>query len=388
MSKELIGSNRDVVGSPTYFEKLHNAHFDGTLRCSRGDDFARSMESLAGNRFCSRFKPNLERLVRELERDLEQGLRDNDYIRDENAENLRAALKQLERCGVRCYSLERKVDDLAWFVGGDADKILKLQRALNELGLGERLKEDGVYGKKTEKEVDDVIEKISKILANPAKMRLLDQTVDAIASALDFASGPQRQIRKLHDTLEKSRQDLQRIIWKLGAEYYLRPRGYNVAALLLEHSIEKSPGNLHFSQSHWVTRKIMNSKGFKAAYGELEKNIQKNPDVYAVSGKIDMNFGETGDTDLYYGIGKCEIKYTCTGSPSSVRIKFSIEDKYNFDLLRSISWDIQTGIKFHFDDFGNLANDAGLLSQADSVISIFYTYINFEKTIEMKGMYL
>ena len=149
MSRELIGSNREVVGSPAYFEKLHNAHFDGTLRYSRGDDFARSLESLADNRFCSRFKLNLERIVRELERDLEQGLRDNDYIRDENAENLRATLKQLERCGVRCYSLERKVDDLAWFVGGDPDKIRKLQQKLNELGIGERLKEDGVFGRKT-----------------------------------------------------------------------------------------------------------------------------------------------------------------------------------------------------------------------------------------------
>jgi len=149
MSKELIGSNREVVGSPAYFEKLHNAHFSGTLRCSRGDDFARSMESLAGNRYCHLFKPNLERIVQELERDLEQGLRDNDYIRDENADNLRAAIKQLERCGVRCYSLERTVDDLAWFVGGDAGKIRQLQQKLNELGIGERLKEDGVYGKKT-----------------------------------------------------------------------------------------------------------------------------------------------------------------------------------------------------------------------------------------------
>lgn len=80
MSRELIGSNREVVGSPAYFEKLHNAHFSGTLRCSRGDDFARSMESLAGNRYCHLFKPNLERIVRELERDLEQGLRDNPIL--------------------------------------------------------------------------------------------------------------------------------------------------------------------------------------------------------------------------------------------------------------------------------------------------------------------
>ena len=388
MSRELIGSNREVVGSPAYFEKLHNAHFSGTLRCSRGDDFARSMESLAGNRYCHLFKPNLERIVRELEQDLEQGLRDNDYIRDENADHLRTTLKQLERCGVQCYSLERKVNDLAWFVGGDPDKIRRLQSKLNDLGVGQHLKEDGVYGGKTKEAVDDAIEKVSDFLADPNKMRLLDQTVDAIASALDFAGGPQSQIRKMHDALEKSRRELQRIIWKLGAEYYLRPRGYDVAALLLEHSIESSPSNLHFSQSHGVTQKILNSKGFKTAFGELEKNIRENPAVYAVPGKIDMDFGKTGDTDLYYGIGKCEIKYTCSRGPSSVRIRFSIEDKYNFDYLRSISGDVERGIKFHFDDFGNLANDAGLLSQADSVISIFYTYINFEKTIEMEGVYL
>ena len=71
-----------------------------------------------------------------------------------------------------------------------------------------------------------------------------------------------------------------------------------------------------------------------------------------------------------------------------MRIRFSIEDKYNFDHIRSISWDIESGVKFHLGDFGNLANDAGLLSQADSVISIFHTYIDFEKTVEMEGMYL
>lgn len=150
MSRELVGSNREIVGSAAYFEKLHNTHFSGTLRCSRSEDFARSMESLAENRFCHLFKPNLEQLVRELERDLEQGLRDNDYSRDENADGLRTALKQLERCGIQCYSLESTVDDLAWFVGGDEDKIRRLQCKLNELKIGGHLTEDGIYGKKTD----------------------------------------------------------------------------------------------------------------------------------------------------------------------------------------------------------------------------------------------
>lgn len=42
------------------------------------------------------------------------------------------------------------MDDLAWFVGGDEDKIRRLQCKLNELKIGGHLTEDGIYGKKTD----------------------------------------------------------------------------------------------------------------------------------------------------------------------------------------------------------------------------------------------
>lgn len=93
---------------------------------------------------------SLESIAKVIEQDLERGIRDNDYLQDENADRLREALKALDRCSVRCYSLESKVDQLAWFVGGNAEKIRQLQGKLNELSVGERLKEDGVYGKKTD----------------------------------------------------------------------------------------------------------------------------------------------------------------------------------------------------------------------------------------------
>ena len=47
-------------------------------------------------------------------------------------------------------ALESTVDDLAWFVGGDEDKIHRLQCKLNELKIGGHLTEDGIYGKKTD----------------------------------------------------------------------------------------------------------------------------------------------------------------------------------------------------------------------------------------------
>ena len=61
----------------------------------------------------------------------------------------RAALAELRACGVSIGASERKIEHLDWFVGGDAGKIRRLQQKLNELGVGERLTEDGVFGAKT-----------------------------------------------------------------------------------------------------------------------------------------------------------------------------------------------------------------------------------------------
>ena len=82
------------------------------------------------------------------------------------------------------------------------------------------------------------------------------------------------------------------------------------------------------------------------------------------------------------------MKYTCTKFSSSVQVKFSIDDIYNFDRIRTISGDVEKIVQFHFGDFGNLANDAGLISQADRVISVYHCSIRFEKTVEMKGVFL
>ena len=88
------------------------------------------------------------------------------------------------------------------------------------------------------------------------------------------------------------------------------------------------------------------------------------------------------ERDLDYGIGKCEMKCTCTKSPSSIRIKFTIDDKYNFDHIRTIRGDVERFIAVEFE-LGNLANDAGLISQADGVISTYYSYIRFKKIITL-----
>ncbi len=123
------------------------------------------------------------------------------------------------------------------------------------------------------------------------------------------------------------------------------------------------------------------------AYRELEKNIQSDPARYAVADSIGMDFQATGDTDLYLGIGKCLIKYTCTRTSSSIHVNFSVDDDYDFDHIRSISGDVEHLVKVNFS-IGNLANDFGLLSQADFVISPYKSHISFQKAIAMEGIYL
>ena len=87
-------------------------------------------------------------------------IRDSKYITDDTARNLRAAVSELEHCGISTGIFDSMIERLAWFVGGDAAKIRQLQQKLNELNLGGRLLEDGVYGEETEKAVADFMQQL------------------------------------------------------------------------------------------------------------------------------------------------------------------------------------------------------------------------------------
>jgi len=328
-------------------------------------------------------KDALNSVVDQLGRDLDNAIRENDYITDETAAKLKLVVAELDRCGVSTGWLNSKIEKLAWFEGGDPAKIKELQRALNNLGVGQHLEEDGVYGQKTELAVDKVIREISDFLTDAKKVAALSSTVDALVAVSGQLRGCRIQTQAIYTALEKNRNLLQRMAWKqLAVDRFLPQRGCTVAAMLLKHSLEEMPGNLHFTQSHEVTKKIIQSKGFTNAFIELKEKIQRNPNVYAVNGSIEMDFQKSGDTDLYYGIGKCTIGYNCIRRASSVTVKFFINDRYDFDKFRIIQGDARTIIALN-RGIGSIANDAGLISQADGVISPYHIFITFEKTIHL-----
>ena len=109
--------------------------------------------SLTVKAYRSRVSSALEALANVIERDLKKGAQSNDYILDENVDRLKHAGEELARCGVsKGKDIVKQSQALGWFVGGNHQKILQLQKDLNKLGIkgkSGRLKEDGVYGKET-----------------------------------------------------------------------------------------------------------------------------------------------------------------------------------------------------------------------------------------------
>ena len=361
------GNCGHAIGSHSYRNHIELQVFGYVLPGFGGSDYEKMLRDA------------LESVAERLERDLENAARENDYITDETAAKLKAVVDELERCGVSIGFLDSKIEKLAWFVGGDPDQIRRLQEALNAAGVGQRLKEDGVYGEQTRNVLGKLADKVPDFLKDLSKCRTLSLIVE-LAGAIGVASV---EHRKVNDAIKKGGQLLWNTIWNAGAEYYLRPRGYDVAALLLQHSLEWAPSNLHFSESHWVTKKVIGSKGFQRMFFELKKKMQEKPEEYAVDGSATVDFQETGDTDLYYGIGKCEFKYTCTRHDSFVRVRFTVNDTYNFDEIRTIRWDdTQRTVVTQFG-IGSLANDFGFFSQRTDVISTYDFLIEFEETIDL-----
>ena len=97
-------------------------------------------------------KQSLKDIFRQMYEDLSKGEADNDYVTDAHGKQLEEGVQDIEKCGVQCYNLVKKIDKLTWFVGGDPKKILALQQKLNKMGIkgdSGKLEEDGVYGKNT-----------------------------------------------------------------------------------------------------------------------------------------------------------------------------------------------------------------------------------------------
>ena len=104
--------------------------------------FAQDLPAMSSDAYDGALRDALANIAQQLQRDLARNERENNYITDETARTLHEAASELGRCGVSVGFADSAIGRLAWFVGGDSNKIRQLQQKLNEPGIGERLKED------------------------------------------------------------------------------------------------------------------------------------------------------------------------------------------------------------------------------------------------------
>ncbi len=134
--KKLTGKCGKVLCSKEYNNYIANAVID-TSSVSGNVDYGRIVSQ------------GFKYIVIELQKDLEHVLILGDYILDENKENLIKFIEDIDRCNTKCYNLIKMVYELAWFVGGDVNKIKRLQATLKRQGYT-KVELDGVYGVETE----------------------------------------------------------------------------------------------------------------------------------------------------------------------------------------------------------------------------------------------
>lgn len=142
--RNYVGKNGKVVCSREYNQDVQKKAF------FRG--FPRVYSYGHPKKYVSEIQNMLKKVCDELSNDLDQGDRNKDYILDENGKICFTAIEQCGKVGISCAGLKNKVEKLMWFVGGNQQKILTLQRNINALGIRGThgwLKEDGVFGEET-----------------------------------------------------------------------------------------------------------------------------------------------------------------------------------------------------------------------------------------------
>ena len=175
--------------------------------------------------------------------------------------------------------------------------------------------------------------------------------------------------------VSKDSKVFSRFTCKLGSECYLKPKGLNVSAAMLEHSLQERPKDVIFYEDSDVVKKIKATSKLLSKVDEMVEAIQNNS--LQLGSKIGLSFETSDDPDLYYSIHGCQIaidniSYNRDGTKN---IAVHITDTYDYTKIITA----MEGEDFNRSivSIGTLANDFGTISTKLDAINPYKVDIYF-----------
>lgn len=133
---------------------------DGYMQ-SKCSPIFRSILSNPLSNISQQIRQDLSEIAGQIFSDVEMGLHLHHYVRDDFGNNLRSAVAELERCGCGGLSFSAsKIQSLCWYREISNGKVLALQKALNKIPGSDTLTENGIYGEKTSRSYDLLINEL------------------------------------------------------------------------------------------------------------------------------------------------------------------------------------------------------------------------------------
>lgn len=178
----------------------------------------------------------------------------------------------------------------------------------------------------------------------------------------------------LHNTLKRSffealapvylKPSTHTALWFVGAETYLKHKGYDTSAWLLKHSLQSKPEDVYRDDNSRIAQLIKNDPAFLK---ELDIAIA-NSDGKTLDKTISVSFKQG---DLYYSIHKNDIKLTGYKDENGKwKISARLSDEYNFSELTS--W-----MDGEDATLGTVANDVAYFSEKIGAITPYNIYVDF-----------
>lgn len=190
----------------------------------------------------------------------------------------------------------------------------------------------------------------------------------------DYIRNPKETVirfaKEAGKTIDEAQKEVQRKIWRLGADNYLRKNKYYVSAYMLEHSLQDNPTSMTLGNESDIAELIKNDPVYLDA---LDKAIA-NSDGKTIDVPLkDIQFNKK---DLYYSIHRATIhvKGYKNGEGKWI-ITAMLEDTYDFTEWMTVKF--ENG-KLSFDiRTGTVANDVAKISQSTGAVNPYMVRVYF-----------